>query len=286
MLVLAFLDLFDNREKAVFLWLLLIVVLALALRDVRRLLPSLARTAMAPQLAIPFMTMAAYMSGVVLLLASLGLWRESVLDVTILWFFGAAMVAFAASAEAGRDPAFVRHVLKRMMPPLLAVEFLANLYVFPLGVELVLVPVVSFIVMLQVVASSKTEFEPARKVITAVVTAFGAFVLLRALVIVATDLHGFATTENFMRFVLPVALSLALFPFVYLLAVYAIYEVTFIRLPYLLRDDSLVRFARRAILRTFHIRFRPLQAFASRGAAKLPNARTEADVLEVIERYA
>jgi hypothetical protein len=60
--VLAFLDLFDNREKAVVFWLALIVLFAIALRDVRRLLPALVRTAIAPQLALPFVVMAAYMT--------------------------------------------------------------------------------------------------------------------------------------------------------------------------------------------------------------------------------
>jgi hypothetical protein len=284
--VLAFLDLFDNREKAVVFWLALIVLFAIALRDVRRLLPALVRTAIAPQLALPFVVMAAYMTGVVLLLAYFGLWRESVLDVTIFWFFGAGLIAFAASAEAGADPSFVRHSLKRLVPPLLAVEFLANVYVFPFAVEFVLVPTVSFIVMLQVVASSKAEFRPALKLVNGILAVFGAFLLARAVVLMATGMHRFATDDNFIRFVLPIALSLALFPFVYLLAIYAIYEVTFVRLPYLLKDESLVQFARRAMLRSFHIRFRPLQAFASRGAAKLLGARSKADVREVIERYA
>jgi hypothetical protein len=215
--------------------------------------------------------MAAYMTGVVLLLAYFGLWRESVLDVTIFWFFGAGLIAFAASAEAGADPSFVRHSLKRLVPPLLAVEFLANVYVFPFAVEFVLVPTVSFIVMLQVVASSKAEFRPALKLVNGILAVFGAFLLARAVVLMATGMHRFATDDNFIRFVL---------------AIYAIYEVTFVRLPYLLKDESLVQFARRAMLRSFHIRFRPLQAFASRGAAKLLGARSKADVRDVIERYA
>jgi hypothetical protein len=166
------------------------------------------------------------------------------------------------------------------------VEFVVNLYVFPLAVELLLVPLVAVVVMIGAVAETKPGFTPVRKLIEGLLVAFGLFLLVRATLIVVSDVESFATSGNVLRFVLPPMLSLALFPFNYVLAIYAIYEVTFIRLPYLLKDERLVPFAKCAMLRSFHLRFRPLRRFAAEGAAKLLGARDRRDVLAVIERFA
>jgi hypothetical protein len=103
-------DLFDSREKALLIWLGIVIVFALAARDVRRHLPTLARTLVGARLAIPLLLTVAYVAGVVAIFAFLGAWDVSVLDVTIFWFFGTALVAFAKSAEAAKDPDFVRNL--------------------------------------------------------------------------------------------------------------------------------------------------------------------------------
>jgi len=199
-------DVFDNREKAVVIWVAAVLIFCLAKRGLRRHFRPLLAALIHPALAGPLVLTSFYVAGVVSGLALAGLWTVSLLGTTIFWYFGAALAAFGRAADAGRDPDYVRRLVRSSVAALLGIEFLVNLYVFPLAVELLLVPSVAFVVMLSVVAEPKPEYAPVRTLVDRVLISFGLFVLIRALVLLALDFERFATSLTLLRFGLPVIL--------------------------------------------------------------------------------
>jgi hypothetical protein len=110
------------------------------------------------------------------------------------------------------------------------IEFVVNLYVFPLLVELVVVCVVLAFVGMQVVAAHDPKIEPiVRKVIDGVLIAIGLFFLGYFAVRAISDLDGFLTRENAERFLVVPALTVAFTPFLYLVAWYSQRELANIR---------------------------------------------------------
>jgi hypothetical protein len=59
-LMVDILDLFDNREKAIAIWLLTFAIGALFIRDIRRQLPGLLKTMFAAALVFPFLFAVTY----------------------------------------------------------------------------------------------------------------------------------------------------------------------------------------------------------------------------------
>lgn len=281
-----FFDVFDSREKGLLIWLLVFVLGALRIRGVRQSVPGLVKTLVSPVLLVPFSCAAAYVAGVVVLLAWLDLWTASLLDVTLFWFFGAGVAAFAASGLKAGDPAlFRRSLLRKSLTWVLLVEFIANVYVFSLPAELVLIPCVTFVVLLDAVAETKREFAPVKKLTDWTLGAFGIFLLARAVAIIASDPGSFTTSQNVMGFVLPLLLSIPFLPFAYVLAVWTLYNSAFARLNVLAKDRRLARFATRAILGAFRLDRRRLAAFAGPGVVQAAQARDKREIREVIRSH-
>jgi hypothetical protein len=281
------LNLFDNREKAVAIWLVVFVLGALCIRDVRRQVPGLLKILVNPVLLVPFLLAGGYVAGIVYLFAGVGLWSKSLLDVTVFWFLGAGLASFAAAGLHAGDPALFRRILRRrMFTGVLVVEFIANLYVFGLIAELALVLGVTLFVLLDVVAGSKREFASAKKVTEGALMVFGLVLLARALNIAVSDPGSFATSKTVMRFALPIMLSGAFLVVVYVLAVWSLYSQAFARLNDMAKEPRLARFAKRAMLRAFRLDRLRLAEFAGPGVVKLARAHNEREMEQVLRRAA
>jgi hypothetical protein len=277
-------DLFDNREKAVGIWLLVFAIGALCIRDVRRQVPGLLKTMFGATLVIPFLLAVAYVSGVVIGLAEIGLWSRDLLDVTLFWFFGAGLWMFGTVGLHGPDPElFGRIIRRRLLAAVLVIEFVANLYVFNLAVELMLVPGVVFLVLLDAAAETKPEYARVKTITEGALAVFGVFLLVRAANIVLSDPGSFATSETVMRFLLPILLSAAFLPFVYLLALWVLYEQAFTRLDHFASHPRIARRRKWAMVRTFALNRRTLLAFAGPDQVKLARAESDAEIKRILQ---
>jgi hypothetical protein len=212
---LAFLGFLDSREKAVLLWALMLVVLAAAKGEgfVGSLIGVL--RAPTPKLLLIFGSAAVSCAAVVLLASEVGLWHMTAIKATVYWFFGTGVVLVGNAIQWQDDPDCRTKLLRQALRFTIIVEFLINLYVFPLAVELLLVPLVLLFVVMQVVAERDPSLAQARKIIDLVLTAFGLALLVHFAVSAISDLDRFLTRENAADFFVAPALTLTFAPFLY-----------------------------------------------------------------------
>jgi hypothetical protein len=210
----------DNREKSFLIWTVAIVAWIVWKPDLRPSIATVIRTLVSRPLGPLLLGGALYVTGVVTLIAYAGVWTLPLLGVTVLWCVGPGGAMFFNVNTAAKDAHYLRTVLRRTLAWVLIVEFLANLYVFNLVIELVLLPVVTLLVLTAHIAETKREFAPTKKLLDALLTIFGVVLLARAGIALATDFDDFATVENLMRLVLPPALTIAFLPYMYFLLAY------------------------------------------------------------------
>ncbi len=148
----------------------------------------------------------------------LSLWHTSAIKVTIYWFFGTGVVLVGSAVTRRDDPDFVTKLVRRAVRLTLIVDFLVGFYVFPLTVELVIVPFILLFVGMQVVAENTPTLASAKTVIDAVLLAFGFGLMLWVAIGAATNPHSLLTRENGEDFLLAPALTLAFVPYLQLVA--------------------------------------------------------------------
>jgi hypothetical protein len=275
----------NNREIALVAWLLVLVVAVLVYRGTRGSALAVLKTVASPQMLIPLLAIVAYISLVLAGAYKVGAWDFSLLKTTLFWFFAAALVMFFTANEATRNNGYFRKVVIRNLQLAVVLEFVVNLYVFNLVVELALVPVLAFIAMLGAYAETEPQYKPVRTLTTVVTTGFGLYLLGYAIVQIVRDFEGFATLRNLNDFMLPIILTLVLIPFLYVLALYMAYQLMFTRLRFLIKDRRLARFAKWQVFKTCRIRLSKVNRFASGLAAKLYAARDRAEVMQAMEDF-
>jgi hypothetical protein len=223
-------DFLKSREDAILLWTVLILAFAFS-QNGRAIAGSLwgVVCALFGKPLILFGLAAAYCAGVLILANQVGLFHASAAKEAIYWFFGVGLVIVGNATQATPGPSYVKEVLRRTLKATILTDFAVNFYVFPLGVEIVLVFVLFLFVMLQVVATSDPKTHSIVPFINGVLITVGMFLFLSFAVKAITDLDGFLTRDTAERFFVVPAMTVAAIPLLYLVAWYSRYELERIR---------------------------------------------------------
>ena len=178
------------------------------------------RAALSRKLLLVFGSVLAYSGGLVFAAGRLGLWHVGALKETVYWFVGTAIVLVGQAVMIERGaPSLLRRVLVRVLAITALAEFVANLYAFPLGVELPLTLLLIVFVMLQAYAPYDQNATPVtRKFIDVVVTFIGVTYLSYFLARVISDPCGFFNRSTAEDMLVGPALTVALLPVLYGLA--------------------------------------------------------------------
>ncbi len=226
--------LFNSREIAVGLWLVALILFAASKKVVRSSFADVLQALFTLKIIIPLLLSFIPSVLVVWLLASLNLWDLSVLKETIYWVIGTGIIMFGKFNGVKDLKSLYTQTAKETLALVVLLEFIIWLYVFPLWAELLLVPFVTFIILLATVAKSmNTEgIELTRKVLSGTQVFIGLLILLFAFIGFAKSPATLFTFQNLELFLLPLVLSLTYVPSVYFIALYSKYELVFNRINY------------------------------------------------------
>ena len=265
----------NDRELAVLFWLGAIGVFMLWRSDTRGALGDVAWALLQPKLAAAFLLLLATVVALCSGGSYIGLWDPHLATDTVFWFFGAGAVLFVRIDQAS-EPKFFRKAVTQTLALTEFLAFFVNLFVFRLLVELLLQPLVFFLVAMVAVAASKPEYASVRRLMESLLVLVGGIVLVFAAVRLAqtwgeVDLPG-ASRALF----LPVWLTIGILPLIYVVALLAGYETAFARASFSLKGRSMPWRVRLAVLVSFHVRLAELKSiewFWLREIAEAPSFR-------------
>ena len=224
--------LFNNREIAVGLWLIALIVFATCFKVVRTSFAPIPKAAL--PILVPLLLSFIPTTLVVWLLAYFNLWDLSILKETIYWVIGTGIIMFGKFNSVKGVKTLYKQTAKETLALVVVLEFIIWLYVFPLWAELLFVPFVTFIALLATVAKyMKTDgIKLTRKVLNGTQVFIGLVLMLLAFIGFARSPEVLFTFQNLELFLLPIILSSTYVPSVYFIALYSKYELVFNRINF------------------------------------------------------
>jgi len=220
---------FNSREDASLLW--AVVILAWAVynnpRGIGNSFLALMRSFFQGVIVALFVSALLYSAAIVYGAHRVGLWHADALKATAYWFLGTGVVLIGDAVTSGSrsDADWLKGVLRRVIAVTIVIEFMVNVYALPLAFELVLVPLTLLFAGLQVVAQYDATTTPlVCKVIDAVLAGVGLIYLGYFVWTVVGDPGDLLTREKAEDLLVGPVLTVALIPFVYIVAWYSRYE--------------------------------------------------------------
>jgi hypothetical protein len=268
----------NNREWAMLAWLIIFLAgLALTNKKTRPGLPKLLRMSRKPALAIPLLLLLGWMSLELYLSHRIGLWRPDLTTDFIMWILVSGMVIFFNFEKASKQRHFIRKGATKTLGIAEIIQFFTNLFVLDLWLELIFIPTITFIVILSTVAERNPQHAQLRRLLQNILTLLGVALLAFSVQQLIAN-WGIADWPAIGRkFLLPIFLTVALLPFVYIVSLYAAYESAFKRANWSCPAGKIPIIVKIAIATTLHFRARLIGALKSPWINRLSTTTTFAD---------
>ena len=245
----------SNREWAALIYLGAALIGLVIWPTGRRHLIDLAKIFFGAKLSAVFAAMTAYVVAIVAALWALHAWAPTNLKTTLVWWLTVGFASVFQTQKIAEQPGAFRKLIVEAVAWTEVVVFLAEVHSLPLLGELVLLPFLTLVACLLVVAQSRKDSQILVGPLTGFQIYAGLGILVFSLIGIVKDPKDFLTRNTLREFADPILLSLAFIPFLYGLALVMTTEQRFTMLRIQGADPRLAGYAQRRALLSFGIDF-------------------------------
>ncbi|RTE54149.1 hypothetical protein EHW67_09510 [Arenibacter aquaticus] len=220
---------FGNRELAIIFWLSVFLIFSLSRKKVRKSSVQLVKTFFHHKIIASILLMTIYVELLVIGLLELGFWEQALLKDTVLWPIIVGFPLLLKLDKISGEENYLKTIFFDGIKGIVLIEFIANFYNFSLFAELIIIPVMSIIVISQVYTKDNPKYKPVDKLFKNLVTGFGIIVFINTCIQIYNGFHEFANIFTLKTLLLPIILTIAFIPFLYLYSLWSLYEILLLR---------------------------------------------------------
>lgn len=279
-------ELFNNREIAIAFWLVPLIGYVLAKKKMRESIFQVLKATLHFKIIFPVALLLVYVLTIVFISAEIGFWEHYLLKDTILWVLFVVMALFFRFGTSEKPENLFKKVTFDSINIIVFIEFVLNTYTFSIIGELLFIPTVTFIALLNTFSELKEEHKPVKKLTDNILFIIGLTIFSIAVYKAINDYTTLNNIESLKSFLQPIILTLLSFPFFYIFVLFINYEQLFMRLDLGSDKTQQIRRAAKAIIFK-HCLFslKKTQKAQDMSIFNLMSIRNEADIQKLDMTY-
>jgi hypothetical protein len=284
-------DIFTSREIALSVWSFILTGFVLSKAPTRKAAVKVLAALFNNHLLRVYAVTTAYILLIIFILAVSGLWNPAHLKSTIIWFFSVAILSLFRLPQMMEDFSYFKKTAADNLKIIVAVEFIISSYTLALWQELLLLPFIAFVSGMLGVTNIKPEFQipkykPVKTLLNSVLAIIGLGFIGSAIFQIVGDINGFASVGTLSDFALPPILTFLFLPYLFLLAVYAVYETVFSVMRITIKNEEARRYAHFASIMAFRTNVELLKRWKRDIGVSNPKTKDEVrtTINDVLER--
>lgn len=279
-------NLFNNREIAIAVWILVIFIILLFIRGIRKSLKDLVKVLFHRKILILVLSIIVHTVGITFVLYLLNFWNISLLKDTILWLCFSGIVICFRYVSSKEDENLLRNIIIDNIKIVIIIEFIANFFTFPLAAELVLIPFMAFIAGLDVIAKTDKKNISVVRLLNGLQIIIGLFIFIYAFSQAIADYKNIVNLDTLKSFLLAPLLAVLFSPFVYFMALLVKYELLFLRLEMgCEKSKKLKNYAKKKIILYCLLSLKKTKKALNMKTYNLMLIRNKDDVDEMVKAY-
>ena len=204
---------FNNREISLGLWFIAFTFLVLIKRKILISIFDLIKLLFGKAIFRMIIFMLIYVSTLIFILYICNLWELTLLKDTIYWTFGFAFIMLFNANKAYEEEHFFENIIKDNFKFIIIFEFITNLHCFNLIWELIFLPIMLFLVLINTFSEYKKEFHQIQKITNVILSIIGIMYLIIALYYIFINLTNFISYNNLRSFLFAPLLTFFYIPF-------------------------------------------------------------------------
>lgn len=235
------LDVLDNRELSLLIWSFLFLSFFIFNKQIRKSIFNVGNILFKSQISSILLLLIIYTLAFTIILQKAGFWEMFLIKETVLWFIGVGFIMIINLNKTIEKENFLKKIFTDNFKALIVVEFLLNFYVLDFWYELFLIPTIVFLALLSAFSKTDAQYKSVEKASNFVLYSINLSVLGFVIYQLITNYENLINFLNLKEFLLPIILTIALIPFLYILALYMTYENFWVRLNVIFRNNKKLR---------------------------------------------
>ncbi|SEG01556.1 hypothetical protein SAMN05421847_1295 [Halpernia humi] len=242
-------NILSTREISILVW--SIIIFSILIYIARKEFLNVLKLLLNYKILFPLIFFFLYNFVIVYVLKKISFWDYNLLKDTLIWLFSSGIIVFFNANKISSTNYFTK-ILKDNLKVIIFLEFLLNFYTFGILTELILVPIISFIVILYEYSKHSMKNNPehikVNKFLHFTLSIVGIIFLINIFFRTFNGYDKLFTSDNIKTIYLPIILTTISFPFYYFLALGMIYEEFFVRINFMFSDSRIKKDVKKQIL--------------------------------------
>lgn len=252
----------STREWATLIWGCIFMLYVLCHREIRKSLWNVIVIFFGKKLRILWEIILLYVLTITIVFCYLPIWENIYIKDIIIWFLFSGLIYCMNAVSSEADETYIKKILKENLKFTMILEFFMSTFTFNIWIELAIIPVITIITVMNVIAERKEEYKSVHKLLDSVLAIAGFWIFYETIKIGINEYKQLNIINTLVSFMIPIVYLILIIPLEYLLELYSKYEVLFLRMTFKEEKDKRIRLHHRtAIFRECNFSVRKILLF-------------------------
>lgn len=252
----------STREWATLIWGCIFMLYVLCHSEIRKSLWNVIVIFFDKKLRILWEIILLYVLTITMVFCYLPIWENIYIKDIIIWFLFSGLIYCMNAVSSEADETYIKKILKDNLKFTMILEFFMSTFTFNIWIELAIIPVITIITVMNVIAERKEEYKNVHKLLDSVLAIAGFWIFYETIKIGINEYKQLNIINTLVSFMIPIVYLILIIPLEYILELYSKYEVLFLRMTFKEEKDKRIRLHHRtAIFRECNFSVRKILLF-------------------------
>ena len=231
----------STREWATLIWGCIFLLYVLYHKEIRKSFWNIVVRFFDKKLRILWEIIFLYVLMITVVFSHLPIWENIYIKDIVIWFVFSGLIYCMNAVSSEADETYIKKNLKDNFKFTMILEFFISIFTFNICIELVLIPTIFIITIINVVAERKEEYRHIHKLLDYVLAIAAFWIFIETIKIGINQYKQLNVINTLISFMIPIVYLIMIIPLEYFLELYAKYEVLFVRMTFKEEKDKSVR---------------------------------------------
>ena len=252
----------STREWATLIWGCIFMLYLLCHKEIRKSFWNVIVAFFDKKLRILWEIILLYVLTITMVFCYLPIWENIYIKDIIIWFLFSGLIYCMNAVSSEADETYIKKILKDNLKFTMILEFFMSTFTFNIWIELAIIPVITIITVMNVIAERKEEYKNVHKLLDSVLAIAGFWIFYETIKIGINEYKQLNIINTLVSFMIPIVYLILIIPLEYILELYSKYEVLFLRMTFKEEKDKRIRLHHRtAIFRECNFSVRKILLF-------------------------
>ena len=238
----------STREWATLIWGCIFMLYVLCYREIRKSLWNVIVIFFDKKLRILWEIILLYVLTITIVFCYLPIWENIYIKDIIIWFLFSGLIYCMNAVSSEADETYIKKILKDNLKFTMILEIFMSTFTFNIWIELAIIPVITIITVMNVIAERKEEYKSVHKLLDSVLAIAGFWIFYETIKIGINEYKQLNIINTLVSFMIPIAYLILIIPLEYALELYSKYELLFLRMTFKEEKDKKTKIRHRVAI--------------------------------------